>query len=340
MKVAIVGAACRLPGGVDSLETLWDVLANGRDAVSEIPPERFDVAAFRHPKRSAPGRSCTFAAGVLDDIEAFDYAFFGISRKEAEYMDPQQRLLLELAWEVLEDAQIRPSALAGTATGVYVGSSSLDGSMARADDPCVIGPYSMTGNTLSLLSNRISYLLDARGPSMTIDTACSSSLVALHQACQALATGEATMAIASGVHVLCSPLPFVGFSKAHMLAADGRCKVFAADAKGYVRAEGGVALLLKPLDAALADGDHIHAVIDKTGVNTDGRTIGIAFPNQDAQMALLRALYDARTSISATSATWRRTAPAPPPAIPWKPGPSARCFPACARKARPCSSGP
>jgi len=293
MKVAIVGAACRLPGGVDSLETLWDVLANGRDAVSEIPPERFDVAAFRHPKRSAPGRSCTFAAGVLDDIEAFDYAFFGISRKEAEYMDPQQRLLLELAWEVLEDAQIRPSALAGTATGVYVGSSSLDGSMARADDPCVIGPYSMTGNTLSLLSNRISYLLDARGPSMTIDTACSSSLVALHQACQALATGEATMAIASGVHVLCSPLPFVGFSKAHMLAADGRCKVFAADAKGYVRAEGGVALLLKPLDAALADGDHIHAVIDKTGVNTDGRTIGIAFPNQDAQMALLRALYDA-----------------------------------------------
>jgi phthiocerol/phenolphthiocerol synthesis type-I polyketide synthase C len=293
MKVAIVGAACRLPGGVHSLETLWDVLASGCDAVGEIPPERFDVAAFRHPRRLAPGRSCTFAAGLIGDIESFDYAFFGISRKEAEYMDPQQRLLLELAWEALEDAQIRPSSLAGSATGVYIGSSSLDGSMARADDPCVIGPYSMIGNTLSLLANRISYLLDIRGPSMTIDTACSSSLVALHQACQALATGETRMAIAGGVHLLCSPLPFVGFSKAHMLAADGRCKVFAADAKGYARAEGGVALLLKPLDAALADGDRVLAVIDKTGINTDGRTIGIAFPNQDAQMDLLRALYDA-----------------------------------------------
>ena len=292
MKVAIVGLACRLPGGVRSLETLWEVLENGRDAVSHIPDNRFDTTAFLHPRRAAPGRSCTFAAGVLTDIEAFDYAFFGLSRKEAEYMDPQQRLLLELAWEALEDAQIRPSSLAGTATGVYVGSSSLDASMQRADDPCVIGPYSMIGNTLSLLANRISYLLDARGPSMTIDTACSSSLVALHAACQSLASGESTMALVAGVHMLCSPLPFVGFSKAHMLSSDGRCKVFGADANGYVRAEGGGVLVLKPLADALTHGDYIHAIIDKTGVNTDGRTIGIAFPNQDAQMALLRAMYD------------------------------------------------
>jgi len=292
MRVAIVGAACRLPGGVHSLETLWEVLASGRDAVGEIPPERFDVAAFRHSRRAAPGRSCTFAAGLIEHIEDFDYAFFGLSRKEAEYMDPQQRLLLELAWEALEDAQIRPSCLAGTATGVYIGASSLDASMARADDPCGIGPYTMTGNTLSLLANRVSYLLDIRGPSLTIDTACSSSLVALHTACQSLAAGESRQALVGGVHVLLSPLPFVGFSKAHMLAADGRCKVFAADAKGYVRAEGGVMLLLKPLADALTAGDRILAVIDKTGVNTDGRTIGIAFPNQDAQMALLRALYD------------------------------------------------
>jgi len=294
MKVAIVGAACRLPGGVSSLDALWELLAGGIDAVREIPLERFDVEAFVHPERSAPGRSCTFAAGVLDDIENFDFSFFGISKKEAEYMDPQQRLLLELAWEALEDAQIRPSSLAGSDTAVFVGSSSLDASMLRADDPCVIGPYSMIGNTLSLLANRISYLLDIHGPSLTIDTACSSSLVALHQACQVLARGEARMAIAAGVHILCSPLPFVGFSKAHMLSANGRCKVFDASADGYVRAEGGITLLLKPLEDALAQGDRILGVIVKTGVNTDGRTpIGIAYPNQQAQYELMRSLYAA-----------------------------------------------
>jgi len=290
-KIAIIGAACRLPGGVASLDSLWDVLASGRDAVTEIPADRFDVPGFLHPLRNAPGRSCTLAAGVLDNIGDFDFSFFGISKKEAEYMDPQQRLLLEMAWEVLENAHVPPSSVAGTNTAVFIGSSSLDASMQRADDPCVIGPYSMIGNTLGLLANRISYLLDIHGPSMTIDTACSASLVALHQACQTLVTGQADMAIAGGVHILCSPLPFVGFSKAHMLSKDGRCKVFGKDANGYVRAEGGGLLLLKPLRAALADGDRIHAVIAKTGVNTDGKTIGIAFPNKAAQMDLLRSLY-------------------------------------------------
>lgn len=290
-KIAIVGAACRLPGGVASLDDLWEVLASGRDAVTEIPPGRFDVPGFLHPQRTAPGRTCTFAAGVLDGIEDFDFSFFGISKKEAEYMDPQQRLLLELAWEALEDAQVPPSSLSGTDTAVFIGSSSLDASMQRADDPCVIGPYSMIGNTLGLLANRISYLLDLHGPSMTIDTACSASLVALHQACQAVLSGQARMALAGGVHILCSPLPFVGFSKAHMLSKDGRCRVFAKEANGYVRSEGGGLILLKSLEAALADGDRIHAVIARTGVNTDGKTIGIAFPNQAAQMALLRSLY-------------------------------------------------
>ncbi|NDY58498.1 polyketide synthase, partial [Desulfovibrio sulfodismutans] len=290
-KIAIIGAACRLPGGVASLDSLWDVLASGRDAVTEIPADRFDVPGFLHPLRNAPGRSCTLAAGVLDNIGDFDFSFFGISKKEAEYMDPQQRLLLEMAWEVLENAHVPPSSIAGTNTAVFIGSSSLDASMQRADDPCVIGPYSMIGNTLGLLSNRISYLLDIHGPSMTIDTACSASLVALHQACQTLVTGQAGMAIVGGVHMLCSPLPFVGFSKAHMLSKDGRCKVFGKDANGYVRAEGGGLLLLKPLDAALADGDRIHAVIAKTGINTDGKTIGIAFPNKAAQMSLLHSLY-------------------------------------------------
>lgn len=293
MKVAIVGLACRLPGGVGSLETLWELLAQGRDAVTHIPTHRFDTETFWHPRRTAPGRSCTFAAGVVDDVESFDYGFFGISKKEAEYMDPQQRLLLELAWEALEDAQIRPAALAGTDTAVFIGSSSLDASMQRADDPCVIGPYSMIGNTLSLLANRISYLFDIRGPSMSIDTACSSSLVALHQACRSLASGESSMALAGGVHMLLSPLPFVGFSKAHMLSADGRCNVFGADANGYVRAEGGTVLLLMPLSEARRRGLRIQAVIHSTGVNTDGRTIGIAYPNQEAQTALLHSMYAA-----------------------------------------------
>ena len=290
--IAIIGVACRLPGGVNSLDSLWPILAEGRDAVSQIPADRWDTARFWHPRRTMPGHTVSVSAGVLDDIYAFDPTFFGISRKEAEVMDPQQRLLLELTWEALEDALIPPSSLAGSDTAVFVGAASPDAGTRFADDICATSPYSMTGTNLSIAANRISYIYNFHGPSLTIDTACSSSMYALHQACQILANGGAGMAVAGGVNVLLAPFPFVGFSQAHMLSPDGRCKVFDASGNGYVRAEGGGVLLLQPLEAALAQGRHIHAVIRGIACNSDGRTQGIALPSAEAQEDLLREIYE------------------------------------------------
>lgn len=291
--IAIIGVACRLPGDVDSLDSLWPILANGRDAVTSIPAGRWDTARFLHPRRSMPGHTVSVRAGVIENIYAFDPVFFGISRKEAEVMDPQQRLLLELTWEALENASIPPSSLAGSDTAVFVGAASPDAGTRHADDICATSPYSMTGTNLSIIANRISYIFDFHGPSLTIDTACSSAMYALHQACQALAAGGAGMALAGGANVLLAPYPFVGFSQAHMLSPDGCCKVFDASGNGYVRAEGGGVLLLQPLDAALAQGRHIHAVIRGVACNSDGRTQGIALPSALAQERLLREVYEA-----------------------------------------------
>ena len=291
--IAIVGLACRLPGGVASLDDLWALLCAGRDAVTQIPADRWSVQRFFHARRAMAGRCVTKSAGIIENIYDFDAEFFGISRTEAEAMDPQQRLMLELAWEAFEDARLFPAALAGSRTAVYVGAASPDAGTSHADDMCATSPYSMTGTNLSIISNRISYIFDLHGPSMTIDTACSSSMHALHQACQTLASGGADRALAGGVNVLLSPYPFVGFSQAHMLSADGRCKVFDATGNGYVRAEGGGLLLLQPLDAALAQGRRIHGVIRAVGLNSDGRTQGIALPNGAAQESLLRAVYGA-----------------------------------------------
>ncbi len=288
---AIVGLGCRFPGGLASLDELWAALSEGCDKVGPLPPDRFDLKRFCHPDRRAPGRTVAPAAGIVGDLKGFDAAFFGMSVKEAEALDPQQRLILEMAWEAFEDAGIRPRDAAGTKTAVYIGAASTDMGTVHADDPEQVGPYSMTGTSLSIISNRVSYVFDLHGPSMTIDTACSSSLVALHEACRAMAEDHLPMALVGGVNVLLSPLPFVGFSKAHMLSEDGRCKVFDASGNGYVRSEGGAVLLIKPLEAALAAGDPIHAVIRATGVNSDGRTQGIALPNGEAQKALLESVY-------------------------------------------------
>lgn len=290
--IAVIGVACRLPGGVNSLDALWPVLVQGRDVVSSVPASRWDTTRFLHQRRSMPGHTVSISAGVLDNIYAFDPGFFGISRKEAEAMDPQQRLLLELTWEALEDALIPPSSLTGSDTAVFVGAASPDAGTRHADDICATTPYSMTGTNLSIIANRISYIFNFHGPSLTIDTACSSAMYALHQACQTLAAGGAGMAVAGGVNVLLAPFPFVGFSQAHMLSPDGRCKVFDASGNGYVRAEGGGVLLLQPLDAALAQGRRIHAVIRGIACNSDGRTQGIALPSAQAQEALLRKVYD------------------------------------------------
>ena len=288
--IAIVGAACRLPGARD-VETFWQMLVDGVDAVSEIPDDRWNKAQLYHPERGQRGKAYTFAAGVLGDVSRFDAGFFGISPREAVQMDPQQRLLLELAYEAVEDAGLDLATLAGEPVGVFVGGSSWDYLNLHVGDVSTTDAYSMIGITLSPLANRISYVFDLRGPSFTVDTACSSSLVALHQACEAIRGGQIGMAMVGGVSLLLAPQSFVGFCAASMLSPNGRCHAFDARADGYVRAEGGGMVALKPLGAALAAGDPIRAVIRGTGVNSDGRTTGFSLPNRDAQAALLEQVY-------------------------------------------------
>lgn len=292
-NIAVVGVASRLPGGVSDCDSFWDLLINGVDGISEVPRNRWSHDRFRHDLRSAPGRSVTFSAGVVDDIDHFDCKFFDISEREAQAMDPQQRLALELTWEMFENANIRPSEFISTNTGVYMGSSSMDASLANSDDPWMTGPFSMTGNSLSIVSNRVSYFFDLQGPSLTIDTACSSSLVAIYEACKFLENDGGEYAVAGGVNTLYSPFAFIGFSKAQMLSEHGRCKVFDEDGNGYVRSEGGVIYLLKRLEDAERDGNHIHAVINAAGCNSDGMTRqGMSYPNVAGQKRLLAEIYD------------------------------------------------
>lgn len=297
--VAIVGFAFRFPGDLAEESAFWDALKQKRDLITQIPADRWAVDELQHDKRSEPGRSITFAAGVLSRIDEFDAGFFGISPREAAVLDPQQRLLLELAWESMEHAQIVPSSLAGSDCAVYVGISGFDYGMRGLDDLAVMTSHSMTGNTLSIAANRISYVFDLHGPSLAVDTACSSSLVALHQACNSLRSGEVSTALVGGVNLLLHPHPFVGFTKASMLSADGRCKTFDDAGDGYVRSEGGAVLMLKPLDKALADGNDIHAVILASGVNADGaRKTGITIPSGEGQAELMRAVL-ARSGLCA-----------------------------------------
>ncbi|MDL2315842.1 SDR family NAD(P)-dependent oxidoreductase [Desulfovibrio sp. OttesenSCG-928-A18] len=290
--IAIIGASCRFPGGANGLGAYWRLLENGTDAVTELGAERFSLERFCSADRELAGHSYTRAAGVLENIKDFDPDFFGISRKEAAHMDIQQRLVLEAAWETMESAHLLPSDIQGSDTAVFIGASNVDNSLQAPDDPEVTSAYSMTGSNLSIISNRLSYFFDLHGPSMTIDTACSSSLVAVHEACQCLRYGKADMALAGGVNALIAPYAFIGFSRARMLSPDGRCKVFDASGNGYVRSEGVGMILLKPLGAALKDGNAILGLIAASGVNSDGRTTGIALPNTEAQAALLTRVYD------------------------------------------------
>src|SRR5580704_15193938 len=289
-SIAIVGASCRFPGA-PGLEAFWRLLVSGTDAVTEVDAERWSTRFYYHPSRGEPGKSYTWSAGLLSEVGWFEPAFFGISPREAAQMDPQQRLLLELVWHAVEDAGIPASKLAGSATGVYIGASSTDYRDLRLGDPASGDSYFMTGGTLSILANRVSYVFDLHGPSLAVNTACSSSLVALHEACEAIRTGRIASAIVGGVNLLLAPYPFLGFCRATMLSSRGRCFAFDERADGYVRGEGGGAILLKPLRQALADGDPIRAVILGTGVNSDGRTIGLSLPSETAQAALIRSVY-------------------------------------------------
>lgn len=289
-SIAIVGASCRFPGASD-LDGFWRLLESAGDAISEVDSGRWSTRFYYHPNRSEPGKSYTWAAGLIDGVDLFEPAFFGISPREAAQMDPQQRILLELVWHALEDAGIPPNEMSGRAVGVYIGASAIDYSDLRLGDPAGADSYFMTGSTLSILANRVSYVFDLRGPSLAIDTACSSSLVALHHACEAIRSGRIESAVVGGVNLLLAPYPFIGFSRASMLSRRGRCFAFDERADGYVRGEGGAAVILKPLERALADNNPIRGVILASGVNSDGRTIGLSLPSEAAQASLLRSLY-------------------------------------------------
>ena len=290
--IAIVGIGCRFPGAVDDPESFWALVMERRDAVTEVPADRWDAATLYDPDPLAAGKTSTRWGAFLEGIDRFDAAFFGISPREAARMDPQQRLLLEVAWNALEDAGLSPTGLAGQSAGVFVGvhSHSADYWGLQASDRGGLDPYAGTGTSHSVLAGRLSYLLDLHGPSLAVDTACSSSLVAVHLACQALRAGECGLALAAGVNVMLTPEFTVAASRMQMLAADGRCKAFDARADGFVRGEGCGVVVLKRLTDAVAAGDPIRAVIRGSGVNQDGRTNGLTAPSGPAQSALIRSV--------------------------------------------------
>lgn len=285
--IAIIGIGCRFPGAKDP-EAFWHLLQNGVDAISEVPKTRWDIDAFYDPKPGTPGKMSTRWGGFLEQVDQFDPGFFGISPREVERMDPQQRLALEVTWEALENAGIAPESLGGSQTGVFMGIGNYDYCRLLTQDISLVNAYDGTGNTLSITANRLSYLLNLRGPSAVIETACSSSLVALHFACHSLQRGESNLCLVGGVSLMLSPEPFITYSHAHMMAADGRCKTFDASADGYVRGEGCGVVVLKRLSDAIRDQDNILAVIKGTAVNQDGLSNGLTAPNGPSQQAVIR----------------------------------------------------
>ncbi|WP_067474434.1 type I polyketide synthase [Actinomadura hibisca] len=289
--VAIVGVACRLPGGVNDLDQLWEALRDGRDMVGRVPADRFDVDRFVDESMPRRGKSYTAAGGFLEDLAGFDAGYFGISPREAAQMDPQHRLLLEVAVEALDDAGVDPATLAGTDAAVYIGISDASYGAMQMLSTDVVNPYTMAGAASSIAANRLSHFLDLRGPSMAVDTACSSALVALDRACKTLLEGTSRTALCGGANALLSPYHYIGFSQASMLSPTGHCHSFSANADGYVRSEGAGLVVLKRLADALADGDRVHGVILGSAANSDGRTMGLALPNADAQEELLRNAY-------------------------------------------------
>ncbi|MDO8300150.1 type I polyketide synthase, partial [Lacisediminimonas sp.] len=287
--IAIVGMSCRFPGGADDPEAYWQLLQQGRDAISEVPPEHWDVDAHYDADPAAPGKATTRYGGFVDHLKDFDAAFFGIAPREAQSLDPQQRLLLEVAWEAIESAGMTTADLAARTTGVYVGVCSDDYiHLLLGQGLEKIDAYLASGNAHSTTAGRLSYLFGLTGPCISIDTACSSSLVALHLACTSLRNRESDVALATGVNRIFLPLMAINFSKARMLSTDGRCKAFDISADGFVRSEGCGVVLLKRLSDAQRDGDRVLAVIRGSAVNQDGHTSSLTVPNGPAQQAVIR----------------------------------------------------
>ena len=289
-RIAIIGIGCRFPGGINHPDALWKLLVEGREAVSDVPPDRWNVERFYDAEPGIAGKSIARRGGFVDGIDQFDPQFFGISPREAPYVDPQHRLLLETAWEAIEDAGLVLDFEKGTDLGVFVGISHNDYQVIQGTpwDSQGISPHSPTGSAHSIAANRISYCLNLRGPSVAMDTACSSALTAVYAACEHIRTGRGDTALAGGVTVMITPGGFIGFSQASMLSPDGKCKAFDASANGFVRGEGAGMVLLKRLSQAIADGDPIHGVIIGTALNQDGHTNGISLPSAEAQARLVR----------------------------------------------------
>lgn len=288
--VAIVGCGLRLPGQLNSLDELWAFLLRGGDGIRDIPEGRWLHDLYDPQRRD--GWTYVRRAGWIDGLDLIDTSFIGCSPKEAMQMDPQQRILIETAFEALENAGIPLSALSATRTGVFVGISSNDYGQLMNEDRRRSNAYTNTGGALSIAANRISYVFDLRGPSVAIDTACSSGLTAFDFAVRSLRQGSCEIAIVGAANALFKPEPFAGFCSATMLSPAGQCRAFDADGQGFVRAEGAVSFILKPLDAALRDNDPILGVVRGSDANNDGRTGGISLPSGEAQSELIERVFE------------------------------------------------
>src|SRR5581483_3412928 len=292
--IAVVGMACRLPGGVDTPAQYWNFLKDGGNGVIRVPADRWDADAFYSEDHTRPGTICNREGGFLTSWQPdeFDAEFFGISPREAVAMDPQQRLLLEVAWEALENAGVTPETVRNTKTGIYVGLTTSDYywlSIAGGVRPEEFDPYLPFGNASNFAAGRLSYFLGVHGPAVVLDTACSSSLVAIHLACQSLRRRESDQALAAGTNLILRPENSIACSRWGMLAPDGQCKTFDAAANGYVRSEGCAVVVLKRLSDAERDGDPVLAVVRGSAVNQDGPSSGQTVPSGPAQQAVLRA---------------------------------------------------
>jgi myxalamid-type polyketide synthase MxaB len=304
-SIAIIGLSCRFPGGADTSEKFWQLLQQGTDAISEIPPDRWLISRFYDSDPDAPGATITRWGGFLDQIDGFDPQFFRISPREAVELDPQQRLLLEVCWEALEQANLAPATLGGSQTGVFIGACSTDYFKLRTqlNTRATFNGYTYTGGRPSLLAGRVAYTFDFQGPTLVVDTACSSSLVALHLACQSLRNHETDLALVGGVNVLLDPGIFILASKLGTQSPEGRCKAFDQQANGFVRAEGCGVVVVKRLTDAQRDGDRILAVVRGSGVNQDGHSSSLTAPDPDAQAVLMEKVL-ADSGLAATDVSY------------------------------------
>jgi polyketide synthase 5 len=298
--VAVIGMACRLPGGIDSPELLWQALISGADLVTEIPPDRWDADEYYDSEPGVPGRAVSKWGAFLDDVAGFDCEFFGIGESEATAIDPQHRLLLETCWEAVEHGGLTRQAMVGSQTGVFAGLTHDDYTLVAADADALEGPYGFYGTSFSMASGRVAYEMGLQGPAITLDTACSSGLAAVHLACRSLHEGESELALAGGVSLTLDPRKFISGSALGVSSPTGRCRAFDTAADGFVVGEGCVVVLLKRQADAQRDGDRILAVLRGTAVNQDGRTVNIATPSRRGQVAAYRAALDAAGVDAAT----------------------------------------